>query len=98
MDVSEIAVFMDQLYRKTLELNVPIVIGEFGAREKRGNTQARVDFTAAYVALARARGFTCLWWDNHAFRSQGELFGLLDRRTFTWEYPEIVRALIQNSK
>ncbi|HOQ62520.1 MAG TPA: glycoside hydrolase family 5 protein [Clostridia bacterium] len=97
-DIQEIAVFMDQLYNKFQPLEIPIVIGEFGARDKDGNLQARVDFTAAYVALARARGMSCVWWDNHGFSGDGELFGLLDRRTFEFKYPEIVKALIHNAK
>ncbi|MGI6726048.1 MAG: glycoside hydrolase family 5 protein [Christensenellales bacterium] len=97
-DIQEIAVFMDQLYNKFQPLEVPIVIGEFGARDKDGNLQARVDFTAAYVALARSRGMSCIWWDNHGFSGDGELFGLLDRRTFEFRYPEIVNAIIHNAK
>ena len=55
LDVQEIALFMDQVYSKFVPLNIPVVIGEFGCRDKNGNLQSRVDFTAAYVALARAR-------------------------------------------
>lgn len=97
-DVNEIAGFMDQVYRKFSTLEVPVVIGEFGCRDKNGNLQARVDFTAVYVALARARGFTCFWWDNHAFKGDGEIFGLLDRRTFQFIYSEIVRAMLSNAE
>ena len=97
-DINEIASFMDSLYEKSISLRVPVVIGEFGARDKGGNLQARVDFTAAYTALARARGFTCFWWDNHAFTGSGELFGLLDRKTFTFVNPQIMEALISNAE
>ncbi len=98
LDMNEIATFMDSLYEKSLALKVPVVIGEFGARDKGGNLQARVDFTAAYSALARARGFTCFWWDNHAFKGNGELFGILDRKTFAFVHPEIAEALISNAE
>ena len=97
-DVNQVAGFMDQVYEKFVELEVPVVIGEFGARDKGGNLQARVDFTAVYVALARSRGFTCVWWDNHGFRGDGELFGLLDRKSFTFVYPDIVEAMISNAE
>ena len=40
---------------------------EFGALDKGGNTQDRVNFTAWYVASASTRGITCVWWDNHSF-------------------------------
>ncbi len=96
-DVNEIASFMDSLYSKSMELKVPVVIGEFGARDKGGNLQSRIDFTAVYTALARARGFSCVWWDNHSFSGNGEIFGLLDRRTFAFVYPQIMEALISNA-
>ena len=98
LDVQEIALFMDQVYSRFIPLKVPVVIGEFGCRDKNGNLQSRVDFTAAYVALARARGFTCFWWDNHAFSGDGEVFGLLDRRSFQFAYPEIVQAIIEHAQ
>lgn len=97
-DVEEIAKFMNQLYDKFTPQNVPIVIGEFGCRDKGGNLQSRVDFTAVYVALARARGFSCFWWDNHAFSGDGEVFGILDRKTFAFTYPDIAQALVQYSR
>ena len=37
------------------------------------------------------------WWDNNAFTGDGELFGLLDRKTVTWRYPKIVDALMKLS-
>jgi len=94
-DTREIATFMNDLYKKFVKNGVPVVIGEFGARDKGGNLQARVDFAAFYVAMASARGIPCVWWDNHAFKGQGELFGILDRRSAQWAYPEIVEALMR---
>ncbi|MBQ2955874.1 MAG: glycoside hydrolase family 5 protein [Clostridia bacterium] len=90
----EIAVFMNSLYKKFIQNGVPVVIGEFGALEKNGNLQARVDFAAYYVAAASARGIPCCWWDNHLFKGNGERFGLMDRKTATWAVPEIVDAMM----
>jgi len=90
----EIAVFMNNLYRKFIQNGIPVVIGEFGALEKNGNLQARVDFAAYYVAAASARGMPCCWWDNNLFKGNGERFGLLNRRTVTWDTPEILEALM----
>ncbi len=93
--VREIDQFMTQLHEKFVSQAVPVVIGEFGARNKKNNLQDRVDFSAYYVASARARGMTCLWWDNHAFTGDGELFGILDRSKSSWKYPEIVEAMLK---
>ena len=92
---SPITQFMDKLYEKFISKGVPIVIGEFGARNKTENTQARTDFAAYYIAAARARGITCVWWDNHAFYGQGENFGLFDRRAISRKYPDIVLAMME---
>ena len=91
---TEITRFMNKLYHAYVEQGVPVVIGEFGARDKSGNLQSRVDFTAFYVANAAARGIACVWWDNHGFTGNGELFGIMDRAKARWAHPEIVEALL----
>lgn len=96
--VNEINYFMDQLYNTYINNGIPVVIGEFGARDKNGNTQDRIDFATYYIAYAKSCGMTCLWWDNNAFIGDGENFGLLDRKTVTWKYPEIVEALMKYAK
>lgn len=87
--------FMDRLYDRYISQGIPVVIGEFGARDKDGNTQDRVDYAAYYIAAARARGITCLWWDNNAFNGDGENFGLYYRRGGYFIYPDIVAALMK---
>lgn len=93
--VMEIDQFMTQLYDKFVSQEVPVVLGEFGARDKNGNTQDRVDFATYYVAAARARGMTSIWWDNGAFSGDGEIFGILDRESATWRFPDIVEGLMK---
>ncbi len=90
--------FLDRLYQKFILNGVPIIIGEFGARDKMFNLKDRVDYSSYYVSSAVARGITCCWWDNNAFFGNGENFGLLDRKTLEWKYPDIVVALMENTK
>lgn len=97
---NDIDVFMDKLYKKFIENGVPVVIGEFGAlakrdRENGDNVQARVDYAAYYIAAARARGMSCLWWDNNAFSGNGENFGLYYRTGGYFIYQDIVDALMK---
>lgn len=73
--------------------NYPAIIGEFGARNKY-NTDDRCEWASYYVSAATKNNIRCIWWDNGAFTS-GEAFGLLKRSTLTWEYPEIVEAMMQ---
>lgn len=91
----EITRFMNSLYKKYIAQGVPVVIGEYGARDKKGNLQERVKFAAFYVASASARNIPTCWWDNGSFAGNGENFGLLRRGKCTWAYPEIVEAIMR---
>lgn len=94
--ISQIGLFMNDLYNKYVSKGIPVIIDEYGAMEKNGNLQDRVNFAAYYVCAASARGITCCWWDNCAFTGNGERFGIIDRRTCEWRYPEIVEAIMKN--
>ena len=94
---SDINRFMASLYNTYIAQGIPVVIGEYGARDKGGNLQERVNFAAFYVTAASARNLPCLWWDNGAFSGSGELFGLINRKTCEWTYPEIMQAIVQNA-
>ena len=93
-DIANMVGFMDKLYTKYTSQGIPVVIGEFGARNKYNNTESRIEFAAYYIAAARARGMTCCWWDNNAFIGSGENFGLLNREGVNWVYPEIVEVMM----
>lgn len=93
--VADINSFMDKLYKKFISNGIPVIIGEFGSRDKGQNIQARIDHATYYVAAARARGMSCLWWDNNAFNGDGENFGLYYRRSGRFLYPDIVTALMK---
>ena len=92
-DLRNMTEFMDRLYEKFVKNGTAVIIDEFGARDKNGNTEARADFTKTYVAEAKKRGIPCFWWDNNAFSGSGELFGVLNRKTGAWQYPTIADAL-----
>lgn len=95
LDHVEIDRLMQNLYDKFIANGVPVVMGEYGARDKSGNLRDRADFFAYYVAAASARGIPCFVWDNNAFSGDGELFGLLDRKTNTFAYPEILESMME---
>ncbi len=94
---NEIATFMTRLYNEYIANGIPVLIDEFGALQKKtSDLQDRVNFAAYYVASASARGITCVWWDNHAFTGGGERFGLIDRKSIQWKYPDIALAILEN--
>lgn len=91
----QIAVFMESLYDTFVRAGVPVVIGEFGARDKKGNLKDRVNFAAYYAEAASIRNLPVIWWDNGAFSGSGEIFGIMKRSDATWKYPQIVEALVR---
>ncbi|MBR2823176.1 MAG: glycoside hydrolase family 5 protein [Clostridia bacterium] len=88
--------FLDALYHRFISNGIPVLIGEFGAMEKNGNLQSRVDWMAFYVSQARARGMTCCWWDNNLFSGKGERFGLFDRKTGECRIPELLETFMKH--
>lgn len=91
----DIDYLMNSLYDKFVSQGIPVVIGEYGARDKDFNIQDRLDYHVYYIASARARGISCCVWDNNAFAGTGENFGLFRRAAGSWLYPEIVEAIMK---
>lgn len=96
-DTIEIDNLMNNIYNSFISKGHPVIIGEFGALDK-DNLNYRVEWARYYVKKASEKGIPCIWWDNGAFTGSGELFGVLDRRNFTWVYPEIIEALMEGLK
>ncbi len=83
---------MENLKTFSRENKAPIVIGEFGSMDQ-NNTAARARHAGYFVKSAYERGIRCFWWDNGNLSSDGETFGLLDRRNLTWKFPAVVEAM-----
>lgn len=98
LQTADIDDFMKNLYDKYVSQGIGVVIGEFGARAKGDNLEARVEFAAYYVARARSFGMTACWWDNNSFHGDGENFGILDRGKNEFRYPQIVEQMACYSK
>lgn len=92
-DTIEIDNLMKNLDNFFVSKGYPVIIGEFGAMNKE-NDEARAMWAKYYIQKAAEKGIPCIWWDNGAFTGGGELFGLLDRRTGTWYYQEVLEALM----
>lgn len=95
---ADIDTFMKKLYDKFISKGTGVVIGEFGARAKENNVEARTEFAAYYVARARSYGITACWWDNNAFGGDGENFGILRRVKNQILFPQIVEQMVYYSK
>ncbi|MCL1878000.1 MAG: glycoside hydrolase family 5 protein [Defluviitaleaceae bacterium] len=93
---------MDRAVDAFTSRGIPVILGEMGALN-RDNLGSRVNWTYFYVNAARERGMVCIWWDNGRFGvsrdpSDGDHFAILDRRTNTFPFPEIIDALMQGSE
>lgn len=96
-DTGEIDNIMNNLKTNFLDKGIPVVIGEYGFMNKE-NIEARVAALDYYLSAARSNGIPCVWWDNGAFIGSGENFGLLDRATCTWKYPELMEVIKKYSE
>lgn len=90
--ITSLMELIDKCY---LQNNIPVIIGEFGARAKGGNTADRALWAEFYVDEAQKYGIPCVWWDNNCMFSPGEAFGLYSRDMNKFSYQEIVDALMK---
>ncbi|MGN1147051.1 MAG: glycoside hydrolase family 5 protein [Lachnospiraceae bacterium] len=90
-DIDTLMGLLDELF---ISQGVPVIIGEFGAMNKE-NEAERVEWATYYVTKAKEIGVPCVWWDNNTFTGEGENFGLLDRTTLEFPYPDLLNALMQ---
>lgn len=82
------------LVDKFIANGIPVIMGEFGAQDKH-NTADRVKCVAYYTKAAAEAGIPCCIWDNSYFEKGDEFFGLINRETAAWVYPEIAEAAIR---
>lgn len=90
----EITNLMSSLKTTFIDKGIPVIIGETGARSK-ANEDIRAEWATFYISKAKEVGIPCFIWDNCAFNGTGENFGLLDRLTCTWKFPEIIEGFMK---
>ena len=86
---------LDRVVSLTIAKGRAAVIGEWGSLDK-GNTAARAVHAKAYASAVRKHGFVPIWWDNNVIGADSG-FGLLNRGTLAWYYPEIKDALAEGA-
>jgi len=91
-DTSAIVGALTPAHAKFVSKGIPVIMGEFGAMNK-NNDAAREAWAEYYVQQARNRQIPCFWWDNASTAGNGELFGLLDRKTDAIIYPRVMTGL-----
>lgn len=85
-DVREIEDAFETMNRLFVKKNIPVILTEFGCMDK-DNLKERLEWTAFYRKLAEENNIQYIWWDN------GSSYGILDRKTGGWTYPQLMEAL-----
>lgn len=87
---------LDKLFklinRTFVDKGIPVVLGEFAATDK-DNLDDRTEYAYYYAQAAGHYNIPVCWWDNGNF-AEGESMGIFNRRTLSFEYPEILQALM----
>ncbi|NKI30355.1 glycoside hydrolase family 5 protein [Croceivirga thetidis] len=82
---------MDRIRQKwQVEEGREVILGEWGTRNK-GNLSERVEYAQFYAEASLSRGFVPVVWDD------GGNFMLQNRNTTSWQFPDIVNAIINAS-
>ena len=77
---------------------LPVVMGEFGTINK-NNLSSRLTHVKTYVETCTKLGMPCVWWDNNYSEAEkGESFGLLNRSSLSWTFPEIKDTMVDTYK
>lgn len=91
-DKSELDSNFQYLEETFISQDIPVIIDEFGSVNK-SNTSDRISWFSYYISSAKEHGIKCFVWDNGT-TSGSSAFGLLNRNSCTWYYPEIIEAII----
>lgn len=93
-DTKDIDELMAKLKERYIDKGQAVIIGEYGSRNRTFNTDARAACAGYYITKAKEVGVPCIWWDNNAFIGNGENFGMFNRTSFEWRFPEIIDAIM----
>jgi len=89
---SGIDALLSKVKTNFLDKGIAVIMAEFGCvQHNKSSNEAKCDESRAYyhkyvVSKAKSYGIPGFYWDNNCFTTDGENFGLLDRKTCT--FPE----------
>jgi endoglucanase len=78
---------------------IPVIIGESGAVWQEGCEAVRLEYLEYVYRKARELDLVPLYWDNGAFESGGENFGLFNRNTgepYSEETDTVIKTMIRS--
>ena len=93
---SSISSTLKQLDKYFIKKDLPVIVTEFGAVNK-GNSEEIIKWAKDYLTVMNNYGVKCFWWDNNCYNTDGENFGLFNRRTLTWYDQALADALVESA-
>jgi len=92
---SEYQSLINAAYNKFTAKGIPVVVGEMGTVIKT-DAKKRAEIEGATAAYARSKGMTVIRWDNNAYTGSTDSYGLIDRKTLSWKFEDIAKAIVKN--
>lgn len=84
---NDIKGLMGTLNYKFVKKGYPVIVGEF-ATSYLENLNTRIASAIHFMNYGNMYGIKSVWWDD------GGNYKLLDRKTNTWKYPEIIKGMM----
>ncbi len=84
---------LDRIHAHFVAQGRGVVIGEWGSMNN-DNLETRVEHARTFVREAEARDMATIWWDNGG----RDEFGIIDRHTHEWIFPEIVDVILEEGR
>lgn len=78
-DEAEIITLMKTINYRFVSKGIPVIFDEMGCIDK-SNPDDRYAWCKAFVSAAAEYGIPCVWWDNGYTGTDGESFGMINRR------------------
>lgn len=95
-DTSGLKWLADTLYDRFISKGTGVIIGECGTINK-NNLADRLNWAGYFPKLFGEKGIPIFLWDNNAYGTGNETFGLLHRDTLKWEYPTYIDKLVKTA-
>lgn len=96
----ELARTFKKLHDNFITKGYGVYIGEYGATNK-NNLEDRVNWFHAFLKFSRQFGMPCILWDNGVWEVKGndynEHYGYYNRNEQKWYFPEITKAIIEET-
>ena len=90
----DIAGVMQDLQRIFGTKGIPVLLTEYGAEDKNGNSQEVCNWVTEYLSRAKKAGIPCFWWDNGIYDANGEKFAIFNRNDLSWYREDVADAIM----